>query len=44
MGYNGEHPDYHQITDTADKIEYELLQKRATFIFQIAWALANPKE
>lgn len=41
---DGEHPDYHQTTDTADKIEYELLQKRATLVFQTAWALANPKE
>ncbi len=39
---SGEHPDYHQPTDTADKIEYEVLQKRATLLFQTAWLLANP--
>ncbi|MEZ4900689.1 MAG: M20/M25/M40 family metallo-hydrolase [Spirosomataceae bacterium] len=41
---DGEHPDYHQTTDTADKIDYQLLQKRASLIFQIAWSLANPKD
>ena len=38
---NGEHPDYHQSTDTADRINYELLQKRATLVFHTAWLLAN---
>lgn len=38
---DGEHPDYHQPSDTADKIVYELLQKRATLVFQIAWKVAN---
>ena len=38
---NGEHPDYHQPTDTAECINYEVLQKRATLIFQTAWSLAN---
>jgi Zn-dependent M28 family amino/carboxypeptidase len=37
----GHHPDYHQTTDTADKIRYEVLQKRATLVFQTAWAIAN---
>jgi Zn-dependent M28 family amino/carboxypeptidase len=41
---DGEHPDYHQPTDTADRIEYGVLQKRATLIFQTAWFLANPKK
>ena len=39
---NGEHPDYHQLTDTAERINYEVLQKRATLVFQTAWSLANP--
>lgn len=38
---NGEHHDYHRPSDTADRIDYELLQKRATLIFQTAWLLAN---
>ncbi|GAB2525406.1 M28 family peptidase [Spirosoma aerophilum] len=39
---NGSHNDYHQPSDTADKITYDLLQKRATLVFQTAWLAANP--
>jgi hypothetical protein len=39
--FNGEHEDYHQPTDTADKIDYELLAKRTKLIFATAWQLAN---
>ncbi len=39
--FNGTHEDYHKPTDTADKIEYELLAKRAQLIFQTAWEVAN---
>jgi Zn-dependent M28 family amino/carboxypeptidase len=39
---DGEHPDYHQPSDTADKINYSVLQKRATLVFQAAWMMANP--
>ncbi len=39
---NGQHPDYHQTSDTAEKIVYDVLQKRATLIFQTAWLAANP--
>lgn len=42
--YNGPHEDYHQPTDTPDKIDYELLQKRAQLIFNTAWDLVNRKE
>ena len=38
---SGEHPDYHQPSDTADKIVYNVLQKRATLVFQTAWLVAN---
>ncbi|GAB3709672.1 M28 family metallopeptidase [Spirosoma flavus] len=38
---DGEHPDYHQPTDTATRINYDVLQKRATLVFQTAWLLAN---
>jgi len=41
---DGEHPDYHQPSDTANKINYKILQKRATLVFQSAWMMANPKE
>ena len=39
--FNGVHEDYHQPTDTPDKIEYELLEKRAKLIFYTAWQIAN---
>lgn len=39
--FNGVHEDYHQITDTPDKIEYELMAKRAQLIFLTAWEVAN---
>jgi Zn-dependent M28 family amino/carboxypeptidase len=39
--FNGEHEDYHQITDTPDKINYPLLEKRTRLIFATAWQLAN---
>ena len=39
--FNGTHEDYHQPTDTPDKINYELLAKRAKLIFYTAWEIAN---
>ena len=39
--FNGVHEDYHKPTDTPDKIEYELLKKRAQLIFQTTWEVAN---
>ena len=39
--FNGVHEDYHKMTDTPDKIEYELMTKRAKLIFLTAWELAN---
>lgn len=39
--FNGEHPDYHRVTDTPDKINYEVLEKRTKLIFATAWQLAN---
>jgi len=39
--FNGEHEDYTQPTDTADKINYPILTKRAQLIFATAWYLAN---
>ena len=42
--FNGVHEDYHKPTDTPDKIEYELMAKRAQLIFQTAWEIANREE
>lgn len=39
--FNGEHDDYTKPTDTAEKINYPLLAKRAQLIFATAWYLAN---
>ena len=39
--FNGEHEDYHKITDTPDKINYPLLETRTRLIFTTAWQLAN---
>lgn len=39
--FNGEHEDYHESTDTPDKIDYKLLKKRAQLIFATAWQIAN---
>ena len=41
--FNGEHADYTKPTDTADKINYPLLEKRTKLIFATAWYLANSK-
>lgn len=42
--FNGTHEDYHQPTDTPDKIDYELLSKRAKLIFYTAWDIAKRDE
>ncbi|WP_400078462.1 M28 family metallopeptidase [Winogradskyella sp. R77965] len=42
--FNGEHEDYTKPTDTADKINYPLLEKRTKLIFASAWYLANSPE
>ena len=39
--FNGTHPDYHRPTDTPDKINYEVLAKRAQLAFYVAWESAN---
>ncbi|MBJ2175305.1 M28 family peptidase [Aureibaculum sp. A20] len=39
--FNGTHDDYHQHTDTPDKIEYDLLENRSRLVFHTAWELAN---
>lgn len=39
--FNGVHEDYHMETDEPEKIEYDLLAKRAQLAFVTAWELAN---
>ena len=39
--FNGTHADYHQPSDTPDKINYELLENRTRLIFHTAWEVAN---
>ena len=39
--FNGTHADYHQPSDTPDKIEYDLLENRGKLVFYTAWELAN---
>ena len=36
--------DYHQPTDTVDKINFELYEKRMRMIFHTAWEIANRNE
>ena len=38
---NGEHDDYHKPTDDVDKIEFDILQKRAQLFFFLAWRIAK---
>ncbi|MCP4882807.1 MAG: M28 family peptidase [Flavobacteriales bacterium] len=42
--FNGSHSDYHRVTDTADKIDYDLLALRTKLIFYTAWEIANRDE
>lgn len=39
--FNGVHADYHKVSDTPDKINYPMLQKRTQLVFLTAWELAN---
>ncbi len=39
--FSGTHDDYHQPTDTPDKIEYDLFERRTRLVFYTAWELAN---
>ncbi|WP_394749265.1 M28 family peptidase [Spongiimicrobium salis] len=39
--FNGTHDDYHRVTDTPDKINYDLLENRARLVFHTAWEVAN---
>ena len=39
--FDGIHADYHRPSDTPDKINYDLLAKRAQLVFYTAWDMAN---
>lgn len=39
--FNGTHDDYHRPGDTPDKINYDLMAKRARLVFFTAWDMAN---
>ncbi len=39
--FDGIHKDYHRPTDTVDKINFDLMEKRVQFIFLTAWEMAN---
>jgi Zn-dependent M28 family amino/carboxypeptidase len=38
---DGEHEDYHRVTDSAEKIDYQNMEKIARTIYATAWELAN---
>ncbi len=42
--FNGVHADYHKTSDTPDKINYDILAKRAQLVFYTAWEIANREE
>jgi len=42
--FNGVHKDYHQPSDTIDKISFNLCARRARLVFYTAWELANANE
>jgi hypothetical protein len=42
--FNGTHADYHKVSDTPDKINYDLLENRSRLVFHTAWELANREE
>lgn len=39
--FSGLHPHYHTPADTVDKINFEMLSKRARLVFHTAWEVAN---
>ncbi|MBK8098356.1 MAG: M20/M25/M40 family metallo-hydrolase [Planctomycetes bacterium] len=41
---DGEHPDYHQVTDHADKLDYPKMEQVARLAFWTGWQVANGKD
>ncbi len=42
--FSGVHEDYHEATDTVDKIEFEKMTTIAKLVFHTAWELANRED
>ncbi|PYF77189.1 M28 family peptidase [Pedobacter nutrimenti] len=42
--FDGINKDYHQVSDTPDKISYGLMSKRLTLVFYDAWEIANRED
>jgi hypothetical protein len=42
--FSGVHEDYHGLADTADKIDYQKMEKVARTVFAMMWRLANAPE
>lgn len=40
---DGEHPDYHQVTDTPDRLRYDRMEAVARLAFWTGWNVANDK-
>lgn len=39
--FNGVHADYHNVGDTVDKIDFDLLARRTQLVFYTGWEVAN---
>lgn len=39
--FNGTHEDYHRVSDTIEKINFEKMEKIARLVFYTSWELAN---
>ncbi len=42
--FSGLHEDYHQVTDTVDKIDFDKMARVARTVFGLAWELADSPE
>ena len=42
--FNGVHEDYHKVTDTVEKIDFNKIQTITRLVFLTAWELANRAE
>ena len=42
--FNGIHEDYHKVTDTIEKIDFQKIERITRLVFLTAWELANRKE
>lgn len=42
--FSGVHEDYHKPTDDVEKIEFDLVEKRAKLAFAVVWELANREQ